>query len=202
MTTPQPSDPLEHLTNRDAEQAVIGSLLLSPDAIMSISDRLRPEDFYYDKARYVYGAALTLWREDRPIDHLTLASQLQSAQQLDDVGGVAYMTELMLATPTSYNVQQYAKIVSDLATLRGLVRVAGDIAKLAYNNDNANIAAVMEKARALVDGVTPMTSTDDVLLWLDSLEQFVLGQLERNSAQIEIDQKLRNPPLEFPWKAF
>jgi len=199
--TNQPPSPLERLIDRDAEQAVIGSILVNPDAMMDISDHLLPGDFYEDRARYVYGAALTLWREDRPIDYLTLSSQLQADQLLEKIGGAAYLTETMTNTPTAYNVGQYADTVSRLATLRGLVRVAGDIAKLAYNGDG-NTSAVMDKARALVDGVTPMTSTDDVLLWLDSLERFVLGQVERNNAQVEVEQGLRKPPLQFPWKAF
>lgn len=195
------TDPLSHLSDIDAERAVIGSILVDPDAVMNIADRLRPEDFYIERNGYVYAAAMNLWRQDRPIDHLTLCDQLKLDGHLEGVGGAPFLTETILATPSSIHVEQYADTVSRLATLRGLVRVAGEIAKLAYS-DNGDLSVVMEKTRALVDNVTPMSSTDEVLLWLDSLEKFVLGQVQRNTAQVEIEQGIRQPPLELPWKAF
>jgi replicative DNA helicase len=113
---------------------------------------------------------------------------------------VAYLTELITSTPTAYHAESYAETLIRLATLRKLIDVAGQIAKTAYAANGESTAAILERVRKLVDDVTPVTSTDEVLLWLDSLERFVLGQLARNNAQAEAEAGQPRLLLSLPWE--
>lgn len=195
------TDPTLRLVDKAAEQAVNGAILIDPDALERIADLLGAEDFHDERARWVYDAAYTLYQQQRPIDTLTLCEELERAGHLHEIGGAAYLTTLIQATPTSMHVADYARTVNRLAMLRRLVQIAGQIAQMAYNA-NGSADGIVEKVRALVDGVSPMTSTEDVLLWLDSLERFAVAQLARNDQQVAVEQGERRAPLTLPWKAF
>ena len=96
----------------EAEQAVLGSLLIDKDAIIRIADQLLADDFYADKHRFVYDAMVTLYQRHDPIDIVSLSNLLQERQQLDSIGGRSYIVSLSNAVPTAANVVQYASIVA------------------------------------------------------------------------------------------
>jgi replicative DNA helicase len=194
--------PIERLIDRNAEQAVNGAILIDQDAMLHVADVLSPDDFYDERARWVYEAASSLYGKQEPIDPLTMCAELERNKHLNQIGGSAYLTELIMSTPTSLNVSTYAATVSRLATLRKLLKIAGDIAGLAYKANGERTEAILDKVRGLVDSVTPMTSTEDVLLWLDSLEQFIDGQLVRNARAAEREAGIVRPALALPWRAF
>ncbi len=125
---------LEKITpqNLEAEQSLLGSLLLDKDAIIKIGDQVTAEDFYTDQHRQIFTAMLDLYRKHEPIDLLSLSNRLQEKDQLERLGGRAYLIQLSNAVPTASHVIHYAHIVQKKATLRRLLGAASDIAALGY----------------------------------------------------------------------
>ncbi|OGL73785.1 replicative DNA helicase [Candidatus Uhrbacteria bacterium RIFCSPHIGHO2_12_FULL_60_25] len=118
--------------NLEAEQSLLGSLLLDKDAVLKIADRLSPNDFYSDHHRVIYEAMQDLYRRHEPIDLLSLSNSLQERGELERIGGRTYLVHLSNAVPTSSHVAHYANIVTKKATLRRLLRAASDISALGY----------------------------------------------------------------------
>ena len=110
--------------NLEAEQAVLGSLLIDPDAIIKIASFLRAIDFFREWHQWIYSALLTLHERREPADFVTLVDELERNEQLEDIGGPAYITELINSTPTAIYVDYYARIVERTAILRRLIGAA------------------------------------------------------------------------------
>jgi replicative DNA helicase len=138
--------------NVEAEEAVLGSLLIDPDAIIRIATFLQPDDFFVERHSWVYEAVRDLHERREPADLVTLTDELERREQLDEVGGSAYMTGLINATPTSIHVEYYARIVERTAVLRRLIGAAGEIARLAYQ-DTEDAAEVVDRAEEIIFGV-------------------------------------------------
>jgi replicative DNA helicase len=115
-----------------AEEAVVGSILLNPDALLKVTPLLRPEDFYGGKARAVYEACLALAQRGEAINQVSVAHELARAGRLEEMGGNAYLATVIANTPTSVHAEHYARIVARLATYRALIKVGLDIAALGY----------------------------------------------------------------------
>ncbi|GHO51435.1 replicative DNA helicase [Ktedonospora formicarum] len=115
-----------------AETAVLGSIIIDPEALVGIADFLRAEDFYRDAHRLIYEAMLDLYNRREQADLVTISDALQRRQRLEEVGGEDYLTSLISGVPTSANVVYYARIVERTAILRRLIHAAGDIAGMAY----------------------------------------------------------------------
>ncbi len=139
--------------NLEAEQAVLGSLLIDPDAIIKIASSLRDSDFYRERHQWIYSALLTLHERREPADFVTLVDELERNEQLEAVGGPAYITELINSTPTAIYVDHYARIVERTATLRRLIGAAGQIAELAYDESH-EVDEVVDRAERLVFGIS------------------------------------------------
>lgn len=139
--------------NTDAEQAVLGSILIDSNAIIKVADATRPEDFYALKHRIVYEAMLALYNQREPIDVLSLASVLEDSKQLKDIGGRAFLAELTNAVPTASNVMHYAKIVQQKATLRRLIKAGHEIIQFGSEED-ADIEKLLDNAEQALFGVS------------------------------------------------
>jgi len=120
----------------DAEQSLLGCVLIDKDAIIRIADSLTPEDFYKLGHQDIYKAMLELLAGREPIDLLTLANRLSEKNILEVVGGRAYLIELTTAVPTAAHVENYAKIIQKKATLRRMTSAAADISKLGYQESD------------------------------------------------------------------
>src|SRR5687768_13794153 len=120
----------------DAEQSLLGCVLIDKDAIIRIADSLTPEDFYKLGHQDIYKAMLELLASREPIDLLTLANRLNEKSILEAVGGRAYLIELTTAVPTAAHVENYAKIIQKKATLRRMTSAAADISKLGYQESD------------------------------------------------------------------
>ena len=116
----------------DAEQSVLGALMIDKSAIASIDDILLEEDFYKKAHGIIYGAILKLWGDNQPIDILSVTTELKRTKQLQDVGGSGYLTELVNAVPTASHISHYAKIVKEKSILRDLIRVSAAVAEDAF----------------------------------------------------------------------
>ena len=139
--------------NVDAEEAILGALLIDPDAIIRVATFLTSEDFYREKHGWIYDTALTLHDRREPIDLLTVCDELEHRQQLDEVGGPAFITALTNAVPTSIHAEHYARIVERTATRRRLIDAAGQIAALAYQEAD-DVDEVVDRAEQVLFGVS------------------------------------------------
>ena len=119
----------------DAEEAVIGSLLIDGAAIYKIATFLQQEDFYHEQSQWVYGACLSLYQHDEAINQITVAQELARQQKLEACGGAAYLSHLISNCPTSLDIEHYAKIVYRLSVMRRLITAANQIAAIGYQAD-------------------------------------------------------------------
>jgi len=116
----------------DAEEAVIGSLLIDGDAIFKIATYLGPEDFYREKNQWVYEACFSLYERSEVIDQLTVAHELERRQRLEAVGGPAYLSHLISIVPTSVHIEHYSQIVHRMSLMRRLINAGEQIKALGY----------------------------------------------------------------------
>ncbi len=138
--------------NIEAEAAVLGSILIDPQALSVVAELLRPDDFYRDGHRILFQAALDLYAQGRPADLVTLTDEIERRGKLDQLGGADYITMLVNVVPTSANVEHYAHIVERTSVLRKLIHAAGQIAALAYTADDASVA--LDKAEQLIFAIS------------------------------------------------
>jgi len=138
--------------NLEAEQAVLGSMLLERAAIEKAAEILKPEDFYRDAHRFIFEAMLALAERDEPVDPITLPDELQSKGHLENVGGLPYLLNLMEAPATAANVEYYAKLVEEKAILRRLLDAGTQIQGLAHAEYEA-IDDVVDRAERLIFNV-------------------------------------------------
>ncbi len=116
----------------EAEEAVIGSLLIDGDAIFKIVTFLRPEDFYREKNRWAYEACFDLYERNEVIDQVTVAHELGRRERLEAVGGAAYLSHLVSNVATSVHIEHYAQIVHRMSVMRRLISAAGQIEAIGY----------------------------------------------------------------------
>lgn len=121
--------------NNEAEQSLLGSLLIDKDSIIKVIDVVHPQDFYKDTHRMIFEAMLELFSQHEPIDILSLTNRLSDTKQLEMVGGRTYLVSLANAVPTASHITSYANIVQKKATLRRLISAANDITKLGYTEE-------------------------------------------------------------------
>lgn len=139
--------------NLEAEQSVLGSLLIDKDAITKIADVVRPDDFYKDTNGLIFEAMLELYEKREPIDVVSLSNNLSEKEQLDTVGGRSYLVSLANAVPSSSHVVSYAQIVQKKATLRRLLQVASEITGLGYQ-ETEKIEELLDQAEQKIFGVS------------------------------------------------
>jgi replicative DNA helicase len=132
--------------NLEAEQSLLGSLLIDRDAILKVGDIVRSEDFYRQAHADIYSAIMDLTAKREPVDLLSLANRLDEKGRLDAVGGRSYLAELTTAVPTAANVANYAGIVKKKATLRGLLAAATDITRIGFEQEDEELDAILEQA--------------------------------------------------------
>jgi replicative DNA helicase len=126
----------------EAEQSVLGSILIDSEAILRVGDFLKPADFYRQQHADVYEAMLALHGQREPIDLVTLGDELRRRDRLDAIGGPAYLTSLMNTVPTAVHAEHYGRIVERKAVLRNLIGAAGKIAAVGYEEANDAEAAI------------------------------------------------------------
>jgi len=131
--------------NLEAEQAVLGAILLQSEAMITAMERVQPEDFYDASHQLIYEAMIQLGEENQPIDLVTLTSRLQDKGQLEDVGGVSYLAKLAHAVPTAANVEYYAQIIEEKSMLRRLIRTATQIVSEGYSGGE-DVAGMLSDA--------------------------------------------------------
>ena len=170
--------------NIEAECGVLGSVIIDPEAIVQVADFLSAEDFYRDAHRTIYEVILQLYEEHEPADFITICDELERRNKLEDVGGASYITSLINQVPTSGNVEYYGRIVERTAILRRLIHAAGQIAAIAYEEADADVA--LDKAEQLIFAIGQRHSRSDFSHLRDLLSEYMekLEQLHEHRGNI------------------
>ena len=134
-----------------AEQSVLGAVFIAPDTIISLADELVPEDFYKPANKIVFKTMLSLLEKGEPIDATTMASALTNQGDILNIGGINYVVELVNSTPTSKNVEHYAKLVKEKATLRKVIADLSDSLSSAYQGDVSIDDIIAKTEKSLLD---------------------------------------------------
>ena len=148
--------------NPEAEEAVLGSLLIDPDAVIKIASFLEVDDFYREKNGWIYQAILDLHEKREPADFVTLVDELERRNILHEVGGAAYITALVNSVPSAVYVEHYAHIVERAAVLRRLISAAGQITSLAYEEAD-DVDEVVDRAEQLIFNVSERRVRRDLI---------------------------------------
>jgi replicative DNA helicase len=159
-----------------AEESLLGAMLLSRDAIAAAVEVVSADDFYKPAHGHVYDAITALFGQGEPVDPVTVADQLRRAGLLDAVGGPAALVTLQAGTPAVGSASRYGRIVEEHAMLRRLIGVAGEIAEIGYEPPD-DVAMAVDRAEALVFDVAQRRVTDSMAPLRELLEQ-KLDQLE------------------------
>jgi len=137
----------------EAEEAVLGSVLINPDALFEVASFLQPDDFFIVRNGWVWEAILRLQERNEQIDYVTVVEELRRQERLEEIGGAAYITYLINHTPSSIYTETYGRIVERAAIRRRMLAAASDIARLAHE-ENADINEITDQAEAALFAVT------------------------------------------------
>jgi replicative DNA helicase len=146
--------------NLEAEESVLGAMLLSPTAVGTVSEILSASDFYRESHAKIYRAALALWSKGEPVDAITIADELDERGELETVGGQSRVAELAALVPSTSNVEHYARIVKEMSTLRGLVRAGQEIARLGQERPG-EVTDLVDRAEQIVFELGQQRVTSD-----------------------------------------
>jgi replicative DNA helicase len=156
--------------NLEAEMSLLGSLMLDKDAIVKVADFLEPRDFYKTTNRIIYEAMQDLFSRSEPIDILSVTARLKEKSKLDEVGGNAYLIELVNSVPTASHVLSYAKIVQKKRILRDLISVSHEIGVMGYN-ENEDPDVLVDQAEAKIFSVAQKSLSRNFVRIKDTLEE-------------------------------
>ena len=139
--------------NRQAEEAVLGAVLINPEAYFDVASFLQPDDFYIVRNRWIWESFNRLHERRSPIDFLTVCSELEQQNQLAEVGGAAYLMSLINQTPTSFHAEAYGRIIEDNSIRRRMLISANEVARLALDQQSS-VDTVMDEAEKSIFGIS------------------------------------------------
>ncbi|HUC34486.1 MAG TPA: replicative DNA helicase [Gaiellaceae bacterium] len=180
--------------NRDAEESVLGAMMLSPGAIAAVSEILTSDgrEFYRESHAKIYRAALGLYAKGEPVDAITLADELDERGELENVGGKLRIHELASLAPTTANAHHYAQIVRETATLRGLIRAGGEIAQLGWDRPGETTELV-DQAEQIVFDLSQQRTRGE----FSHIEELLKESFERITALYESGADVTGVPSGF-----
>ena len=156
--------------NIEAEQSVLGCLMLDKNAITKVADILRPGDFYRPIHNTIFEIMIDLYEKGEPIDLLSLNNRLEETGQSENIGGPAYLASLVSRVPTAAHVLHYAKIIHHKKVLRDLIEAADYISVLGFNEEE-NIENILDEAEQRIFQISQKNLTEDFSPVKDSLEE-------------------------------
>ena len=156
----------------EAEEAVVGSLLLDGEAVLKVAHFLKPGDFYREKNRFCYEACLALFGRGEAVNQVTMAHQLALDERTDSVGGTAYLSHLVSTVPTPLHIEHYAIIVSRTAVMRNLIDAAGRISVIGYDG-TADVEATLSSAEEILFRVRSGQPARDFVPLRQILDQYM-----------------------------
>lgn len=171
--------------SREAEEAVIGAVLINPEVYYDLAQFLQPEDFYIHRLRFIWEAYVRLQERRVPVDSLTVSEELEDMGRLEEIGGPAYLTALLNQVPTTLHAEAYGKIVEAASVRRRLLTAANSIATLAYD-ESQTIDTVMGEAEKAIFNVGERKMRHDVRPIRDVLSEYYdhVDELARRAEDI------------------
>lgn len=171
--------------NIDAEKSLLGAVLIDEETLADISDHVKPKDFYDKRHATIFAGMTRLYERHKPVDLLTLSDELKKKDELDIVGGSAYLTELTNYVPTAAHAEAYAEMVSLKAVRRRLIKASTTISELGYDEDNST-QELLEKAEAELFSVSDQSLKQDLVaietILNDSFDR--MEELHRNKGAL------------------
>jgi replicative DNA helicase len=135
--------------NIEAEQSILGGILIENKAINKVMEILTDDDFYRDAHRKIYNAIVNLSERDEPADLITLTNELRKMDQLDSIGGASYLASIIDSVPTAANIEYYAKIVKEKSILRRLIQTSTEIITQSYE-DQGDVEGFLDEAERAI----------------------------------------------------
>jgi replicative DNA helicase len=178
--------------NLDAEESVLGAMMISPGAIGAVSEVLDASDFYRESHAKIYRAALGLYAKGEPVDAITLVDELEERGDLDGVGGKVRLHELAALVPASGNAGHYARIVREMATLRGLINAGSEISRLGWERPGA-AGDLVDKAEQVVFDLSQARVTGE----FTHIDELLKEGFERITALYEAGADVTGVPSGF-----
>jgi replicative DNA helicase len=167
------------LVNIEAEEAILGGILIDPDAISRIAETLRPEFFSFNAHRIIYKAALALYFQNTPVDLMVVTNWLLDHNQLEQVGGISKLTQLVDRTVSAVNIDQYTLLVKDKYQRRKLIEAGNNIVTLGHETATP-LETVLDRAEQEIFAITQERSSQDLVSIGETLNQ-TFQDLERRS---------------------
>lgn len=152
----------------EAEKSVLGALLIDKDSIVKVVEFLRPSHFYRPAHERIYSAIMTLFEKREPADLVTVPAELKRMGELENIGGVAYLTDLVNSVPTAANIEAYARIIKDSAIRRSLITASAEIGELAFQDAETNM--LLDKSEQLLYSISQNIVYQDFVPVKDTLE--------------------------------
>ncbi len=179
--------------NIEAEQSVLGSLMLDKDAIIKIADLLKPGDFYKNDHNLIYETMLELYEDREPLDILSISNKLEEKEKLKEIGGSTYLATLVNSVPSSAHIVHYAKVVQKKSLLRRLIKSASEILEMGYQ-ESEDIEKVLDEAEQKLFGVSQKYIKQDFIPIKSILEDAFnrIDELHKDGS------KFRGVPTGFP----
>lgn len=160
--------------NLDAEKSLLGAVLIDEETLADISEHVTTKDFYDKRHATIFGGMMRLYEKHKPVDLLTLTDELKRKNEIDIVGGSAYLTELTNYVPTAAHAEAYAELVAQKAVRRRLIKASGEISELGYNEDTTT-QELLEKAEAELFSVSDQSLKQDLV----SIESILTDSFDR-----------------------
>ncbi|OYX43467.1 replicative DNA helicase [Candidatus Saccharibacteria bacterium 32-49-12] len=160
--------------NLDAEMSLLGAVLIDEEVMADISDHVRSEDFYDKRHGIIYSAMMRLYEKHKPVDLLTLTDEIKRKNELDEIGGSAYLTDLTNYVPTAAHAEAYAELVSQKAVRRRLIKASADISELSFDEEYTT-QELLEKAEAELFSVSDQSLKQDLV----SMESILTESFDR-----------------------
>jgi replicative DNA helicase len=177
--------------NRQAEEAVLGSVLINPESYYDVGQILNGDNFYIIRNRWIWEVFTYLHENRIPIDILTITEELESRGQLEEIGGQAYLMMLVNQTPSSLNAQAYAKIVEEASVRRRMLTAANEMAKLAYQ-ENKELDSIIDSAEKSIFNLSERRIRRD----MQPIQTVVSQYYDRVSKQSASDDEIKGVPTE------
>jgi len=179
--------------NLEAEESVLGAMMITPGAIGAVMERLREDDFYLDSQRLIFRSIVELFHAGDPVDPITVTEQLTAAGVIDRVGGKAYIHTLVSTVPAASNASHYANIVRENSLLRSLIEVGNRIAELGYDRP-AEVRDLLDRSEQLVFEISQRQIRGEI----HALGELLTEQFNRIEELQRSGKKITGVPTHFP----
>jgi len=168
----------------EAEQSVLGSMILDKDAIIEVSDILHAEDFYKEGHKEIYKGIIELYKRDEPVDMVTLSEELKKRDTLENIGGIGYLSDLADAGIISTNARYYGKIIEEKSILRKLIKASGEILEQGFGAESAD--KIIEMAEKSIFDISQKKNRDG----LEHIKRLIFDAYDRIEKLCESDQEI------------